>query len=171
MSYYMRGDYYRGDYYRGDPGPFSFIEKAVKGVARAIVPGAGVAIDAYRAVTNKPKASFTPAISPGHPIAIPEIGNMLKGAMKLSPAGLAQSAIGAFLGPQGVSSSNGCPRGFHPDKKTGTRCVRNRSMNPLNHRALKRGLRRAEGFEKIARRTVNALRSGPKKFKAKGRKR
>lgn len=32
-----------------------------------------------------------------------------------------------------------------------------RKMNPLNPRALKRALRRAEGFEQFAARTVNAL--------------
>jgi len=34
---------------------------------------------------------------------------------------------------------------------------RYRRMNPLNPRALKRALRRSEGFEKFAARTVNAL--------------
>jgi len=48
---------------------------------------------------------------------------------------------------------------------------RRRRMNVMNPRALKRALRRAEGFEKIARRTVNALRAGPKKFKSTARKR
>jgi len=44
-----------------------------------------------------------------------------------------------------------CPKGCHPDKKYGIKCVRNRRMNPLNHRALKRAIRRMDGFEGIAK--------------------
>lgn len=53
-------------------------------------------------------------------------------------------------------------RGYHPIKQhgkygaAGTYCVKNRHMNPLNPRALKRALRRAEKFEHFARRVVNA---------------
>lgn len=63
-----------------------------------------------------------------------------------------------------------CPVGYHP-AKDGNGCVRNRRTNVGNARALARALRRAEGFEKLARRTVNALRSGPKKFKSRAKKR
>lgn len=62
------------------------------------------------------------------------------------------------------SQTGKCPVGYHP-AKDGNGCVKNRSMNPLNPRALRKALRRAESFEKIARRTVNGLRSGPKKYK------
>jgi hypothetical protein len=64
-----------------------------------------------------------------------------------------------------------CPPGYHLNKADsikgpkGSYCVKNRKMNPLNPRALKRALRRSEDFEGIARRTVNALRTGPRKFK------
>jgi len=44
-----------------------------------------------------------------------------------------------------------CPKGHHPDKKFGVKCVRNRRMNPLNHRALRRAIRRMDGFEGIAK--------------------
>lgn len=53
-------------------------------------------------------------------------------------------------------------RGYHPVKQhgkygaAGTYCVRNRHLNPLNPRALKRALRRAHGFEKFARRVMTA---------------
>jgi len=50
-----------------------------------------------------------------------------------------------------VDQSGCCPKGCHPDKKYGVKCVRNRRMNPLNHRALKRAIRRMDGFEGIAR--------------------
>lgn len=57
--------------------------------------------------------------------------------------------------PLGGGGSDACPRGFHPDKKTGTKCVRNRRMNPLNPRALKRSLRRIDRFEDFVNRTAS----------------
>src|SRR5215468_9549064 len=58
MSYYYgvpRGDYYRGDYYRGDPGFFSFIGKAIKGIAGSVLGGGfgggGGAAPAQQAIT------------------------------------------------------------------------------------------------------------------------
>jgi hypothetical protein len=176
----MRGDYYRGDYYRGDPGPFSFIEKAVKGVARAVVPGFSAAEGVVRSLTRSSQPAFKPAISPGHPVAAPEIGNMLAGAMQLTPAAIAKRLL---LGPSQASPDGACPKGFRPNKSdyflkdgtfvaAGSRCVRFRSMNPLNHRALKRGVRRAEGFVRIARRTLTATtlpKRGGGKFKRRKR--
>lgn len=54
----------------------------------------------------------------------------------------------------------GCPSGFHLNKGTywtlqgvvypGTRCVKNRRMNPLNPRALRRAIRREGSFEHFA---------------------
>jgi len=47
-----------------------------------------------------------------------------------------------------------------------TRGIAIRKLNPLNPRALKRGLRRAYGFDKFARKTMNALyRTVPGKVK------
>ena len=47
-----------------------------------------------------------------------------------------------------------CPKGHHPDKKFGVKCVRNRRMNPLNPRALRRALRRVDQFESFVNRTA-----------------
>ena len=54
----------------------------------------------------------------------------------------------------------GCPSGYHLNKGTywtlqgvvypGTRCVKNRRMNPLNPRALRRAIRREGSFEHFA---------------------
>jgi len=175
VSYYMRGDYYRGDYYRGDPGLFGAIGKiggAIGGFLTGGIPGAvaghkvGGAVG--NAITAKPKAGT---------IALP--GGLTLPSLPLSPLGIGGGIVSGVagllgFGPGGPAMGAGgvCPKGYHPDKRTKSRCVRNRTMNVLNGRALRRGLRRAEGFEKIARRTVSALRHGPKKFKtAKGRKR
>lgn len=54
-----------------------------------------------------------------------------------------------------VPVQNGCcPKGCHPDKKTGTKCVSNRRMNPLNPRALRRSLRRIDQFENFVNKTA-----------------
>ena len=46
MPYYNTGDYYgRGDYYQGDPGFFSFLGKAIGGIARHL-PGVGAIVSA-----------------------------------------------------------------------------------------------------------------------------
>jgi len=55
----------------------------------------------------------------------------------------------------GLDAGSACPRGFHLDKKTRSRCVRNRSMNALNPRALKRSLRRIDRFEDFVNKTAS----------------
>lgn len=54
---------------------------------------------------------------------------------------------------------NPCCSGFHLDKTQGVRCVRNRRMNPLNPRALRRATRRLKGFERAVKTTRKQLRS------------
>jgi hypothetical protein len=58
----------------------------------------------------------------------------------------------------------------------GSVCVRNRHMNPANGRALRRALRRAVAFKRLAMKSIRLLSAPGKKhrfggFKAKGRKR
>jgi len=61
-----------------------------------------------------------------------------------------------YPGPQGCPTgpSACCPKGHHPDKKFGVKCVRNRRMNPLNPRALRRALRRVDQFESFVNKTA-----------------
>lgn len=167
MSYY-RGDYYRGDsgnYYKGDPFLGGLIAAAGRRVVAPLVRRAGQWIGRQTVgglIVKGTGAAATAgtAISVARDIARPgpmreidiNVGNILPGG-------------------EPFISRGQCPPGYHLNKADGPKgpkgsyCVRNRKMNPLNPRALKRGLRRAEDFEKFARRTVNALRSGPKKFK------
>lgn len=59
------------------------------------------------------------------------------------------------------AAAGACPAGFHLNKGTywtqagvvypGTRCVKNRRMNPLNPRALRRAIRREGSFECFAK--------------------
>jgi hypothetical protein len=179
MSYY-RGDYYRGDYYRGDP----FIGTVLRGAARFAAPvaravgrrvgAAGRALLGMRGV----RTAATLGTATGVGVAAEEAARTI-----------GRRAVDVVVGPTGGGSPNYaegtetgsgmvvmgakgmCPPGFHPNKSDGPRgpkgsyCVRNRRMNPLNPRALRRALRRSEDFEAIAKRTVNTLRSGPRKFK------
>lgn len=137
--------YYRGDgnYYRGDPFLGALLGAAVSGVGKLF----------KKKVTSKVGGAIGSAIGKVTPIlrdvALPLGGGALIGG----GAGL---AIEKF-GPSAVSAATSM---FGARKKY-------RRMNPLNPRALRRALRRAEGFEKFARRTVNGLRGGPRKFKKK----
>jgi len=172
MSYY-RGDYYRGDYYRGDPfigGLLGIAGRAAVGLGRTVArraAGAARALAGMRpaqaartlgrevvlptavaTITSRAVTGGVPAVMPGGGEEVfPEIPSMMPGAKGQCPPGYHLNKADSMRGPKG------------------TYCVKNRKMNPLNPRALKRALRRSEDFEGIARRTVNALRTGPRKFK------
>lgn len=90
----------------------------------------------------------TPPLLPGRippaPLATGQVGGCQ------SCGGNKCSTRGVFIPVQ-----NGCcPKGCHPDKRTGTKCVTNRRMNPLNPRALRRSLRRIDQFENFVNRTA-----------------
>lgn len=89
----------------------------------------------------------TPPLLPGRippgPSVFPQQAGCGCGSTKCSTRGV-------FIPVQ-----NGCcPKGCHPDKRTGTKCVSNRRMNPLNPRALRRSLRRIDQFENFVNRTA-----------------
>jgi len=50
-----------------------------------------------------------------------------------------------------------CPVGFHLDKRSRSRCVRNRRMNPLNGRAAMRAIRRIKGARKMLQKIERQL--------------
>jgi len=137
---YYRGDgvnYYRGDYYRGDP----FLGALVGG---AIKMGAGRAIGRAGAFVGKALGRAGKAVGVTARDAAPAT---IGGAVGYT---LGQRSTGMGPLPQMGPLSAG-PQG--PLMLMQKR----RRMNPLNPRALRRALRRAEGFEKFAARTVNAL--------------
>ena len=68
------------------------------------------------------------------------------------------TATGPGVLPGGGITGTGCPTGYHLDKTFGVKCVRNRRMNIANPRALRRAMRRVQGFEKLARRTITFTR-------------
>jgi hypothetical protein len=171
MGYYM-GDYYAGDYYRmarGDPGFFGFLGRAIKGVAGGVLgkvfPG-GLPQLGERGVVKR------------LPQVLGKVGPIVRKVGPIAGVAAGGAAIGA-LGSRALAGAGGCPKGFHPCKsrygcKRGD-CVRNRRMNVCNPRALRRGIRRAAGFSKLARRVMRFTSPRPPRgrayFRPKRRKR
>ncbi len=179
MPYYNAGDYYgRGDYYQAG-GLFSFLGGLAKGIVKgaatfftkgpvaAIVGGAQSVAQAIHPTTGGP--TLTPAQAAQAAATVPMIA---------PPAMPPHMALQAFGGqPLGLAGLH--QRRQHPNKSTyvtrgggtsrwpqeltvhpkGTELVTSRRMNVANPRALRRGLRRARGFVKLARRAGVALHS------------
>jgi len=155
MSYAQRP---MGDYktygYAGDPGFLSNIWKGIKkivpriagtligGPVGGLITAASVG-GAVVAATTKPRAPLpAPPGSIGGAVSFP-------GGTTVSVAGVLPShaAVGAHA-----------PAGYHLDKATRSRWVRNRRMNIANPRALRKAMRRVQGFEKLAKRTIQFTR-------------
>lgn len=176
MSYYQ-GDYYEGDYYQGDPFLGSLIGMGVtwlgkkllrRGATKTAIAlagsgamvggGTGLAVGGVAGpiVAAGARGLWSRLTTPAPP---PMAYNTLRG-----PTG--QGVDLTVRGQTGMQGACGCPSGYHPNKTTtrlghppGTTCVRNRSMNVANPRALRRSLRRVAGFGKLANRakkTINA---------------
>jgi len=162
MSYAQRP---MGDYktygYAGDPGWLSSIWKGIKKVAPAIIGGiiggpAGAILGAAGGGGGvKPTPPILPQAFGGPPIPPGAMGGAVTfpGGTSFSVAGV-RRAPGAPAGlPGGV-----CPSGWHYAKDGSGRLVRNRRMNVANPRALRRSMRRVQGFEKLAKRTIQFTR-------------
>lgn len=150
--------YYRGDfggyggYMQGDPGFFSGLLRLGKGILGL---GGGGA---------------TKVIQVGAPAAergimrIPAVSGAIERIRKLPLPVKVGGVIGAAAGVQRVMGGaarrappegmEGLPRGYHISRKTG-KVVRNRRMRVTNPRALRRAIRRANGFARLARRVLH----------------
>lgn len=138
--------YYQGDFYRaggrGDPGFFSFLG----GVARsflglpAAAPAASTAIQKIVASPIVKRAVSTIA---AHPV--------LTAAGAAGAAGLAAGALKG--GMRGAPSAAGMASAMRRGGGGGKR----RRMRVTNPKALRRALRRAYGFERLAMRTIHLL--------------
>lgn len=149
MSYAQRP---MGDYktygYAGDPGwlssAFKFIKKKIIPYVGKLIGGpVGGVIVGAGAVAGTRKPAGVPALPPppgsiGGAITFP-------GGTTVSVAGVVPHA--------GIGEH--APSGYHLDKATGSRWVRNRRMNVANPRALRKAMRRVQGFEKLAKRTIS----------------
>lgn len=144
MSYY-RGDY-RGGYYKGDP----FIGGLIGSAARALGAGKLVAKGAKWlgqriSGSSVKKATAVVAGAAAAPILTAAAGAMIPRTGTTMPV---------QIGPLGIDPGSMLPGG-EPGWTWGRK--KYRRMNALNPKALKRALRRAEGFEKFAKQTMNAL--------------
>jgi len=159
-----------GDYktygYAGDPGFLSSLWRGVKKIAPALIGGivggpAGALIGAAGG-GGKPQQQMTVPGQVGGAITFPggtQIGaafapykdpRPVGGQYRLPP----YTAKGPGVLPYGGAGVSAPPSGYHYAKDGSGRIVRNRRMNIANPRALRRAMRRVQGFEKLAKRTI-----------------
>lgn len=192
---YGRGDYYRGDYYRGDPGILSFIGKAARGItgilSKAGIPGAGLANSVANAIFKTPATGNVLQATPmaqlvaGGPTPYPPLDqygliNVQTGVGGGAAPGMSLTPSGALVPCQlkgyrvNKSGYYRHPRGnpqaavYVPPKSV---CVKTRRLNVANPRALRRAIRRAQGFAKLARRVMTFVSAKAPKGRAKFKKR
>jgi len=156
MGYYRRsadGTGISGGYYpQGDPGLLGFIKGIIKPVWKAAKPIVGAVIGGALGATVGIPAPGVAAPGKSLVPTAPPIGVMPGGALSILPG--ASISIGARA-PGSAAMGGLCPSGYHPAKDGSGRCVRNRRMNIANPRALRRSMRRVQGFEKLARKTIS----------------
>jgi len=166
MSYYQRP---MGDYktygYAGDPGFLSSLWKGIKKIAPTIIGGliggpVGMAVGAAGGGSNGGKpgraltvpGTMTGAV--GFPGGMQIGGSYVPGAIVPGQGRLPPfTATGPGVLPAGGRGGVCAPSGYHFAKDGSGRMVRNRRMNVANPKALRRSLRRVQGFEKLVRRT------------------
>ena len=171
MPYYRypAGDYRTYGYGQGDPG---FLSSLWKGIKKIAAPAIGFAIGGPAGLAAG--LSLGGARTP--PIMAPVQKPMPRQAIALRAGPIAARStdyyppVPQFAGrqmtaprPGGMENLGGgaagcCPVGFHLSKDGSGRCVRNRRMNVANPKALRRSMRRVQGFEKLAKRTISFTR-------------
>src|SRR2546430_11979955 len=148
MSYYQ-GDYgfsqlRRAGVYRGDPGFFSFLGNLAKS-AVSLIPGVGpIASKAIEAVSGA-AAHATPGI-------IARSVETGRGAIIKAGSTIAKHPVLTAAGAAGAIGAAGIGAGLEHRLLGGGR--KRKRMNVYNPRALRRALRRAHGFAKMARRII-----------------
>lgn len=168
MSYAQRP---MGDYktygYAGDPGFLSSLWRGIKKVAPTIIGGliggpAGAMVAAGAGSRGTPGVPMRLPGTVGGQITFPGgvgvgmgyvPGAVIPGIKGGGTGGGPPGRMPASLGPLGQ-----CPTGYHLAKDGSGRMVRNRRMNIANPRALRRAMRRVQGFEKMAKRTIQFTR-------------
>lgn len=166
MSYYQ-GDFYRGDYYRGDPGFWSIV-KGMAGSAAGMIPGVGGIIGKVTGAIGGGRIKL-----PG-PIGMRVPGVPGSGVLsRVKQVGLKHPVLtgAAAAGAVGIVGA-----GMHIARsgKHAGEAVRNRRMRVTNPKALRRAIRRAQGFAKLASRVLRFTtpkHRGRPYFKRVGRKR
>ena len=160
-----------GDYggYGRQQGDWASIWKGVKEVGKQLIGGAvggwlgsgggqQVGLPGGDVWTTRQPGQTPMTFPPGYGggiISFPGVGtNIVPGQGRLPP----YTATGAGVKPAGGRGGECAPSGYHFAKDGSGRMVRNRRMNIANPRALRRAMRRVQGFEKLARRTITFTR-------------
>jgi hypothetical protein len=168
MGYYQ-GDFYAG--YRGDPGFWSGLLSAGKkaaGMALSVIPGGSAISAAGSMIPRRVMSAVVKAREITSPLAKKGLAVVSKhpvltaaGAAGALTAAGAAAKMGSRAGA-GMGAMPGVARagGYRPSKRhlhaleMGLTRARPR-MNVCNVHALRRALRRAKGFEHIARRVLH----------------
>lgn len=135
-------------YYAGDPGFFSIVKK-IGGMALGMVPGVG-------GVAGKVLSKLPSGVRAGAMRA----GTMIAKHPVLSAAGAAGAGAMVLSGEAGRAGVFGHPAGKHPSKRhlhalaMGLKRARPR-MNVTNVHALRRSLRRTQGFARLAMKVIH----------------
>jgi hypothetical protein len=153
---YYQGDFYAG--YRGDPGFFGFLGGLAKS-AVGLIPGIGPAVQSIITRGARVAAPAAAGIARSGGMAIIKRGASTLGRAVvkhpvLSAAGAA-GAVGALGGAVAVGRRMARPAMVDPT--TGLQVRRRRRMNPCNPRALRRAVRRAHAFTKLAMKTIHLV--------------
>jgi len=154
-----RGDYLGGGYQRGDfLGIGGFLKKTFKRVVRGSPVGilAETVIGGVGTILARGQETLPSPRDVAGPAGFQEIpqGQTTTRATKGGTVQVSQQANGC----------NGAPRGMHLNKSgywtkdgfvaPGTKWVTNRTMNVGNAKALRRSIRREQGFVKLAQRSL-----------------
>jgi len=183
MSYYQgdggyQGDYYQGDYYQGDPFFGALIGMGATWLGKKLLGrgarAAGTTAIARTGAGALVGGSVGAAAGVAAGALAPKMMTRAKDIFMTigGQGGLPMPGGGVFrptrVLPGGVpmTSPGCCPSGYHFNKAMtrtgappGTLCVRNRSMNVANPRALRRSLRRVVGFAKLASRARKSIKA------------
>ena len=158
MSYY-KGDFYQGDFYRGDPGFFSFLGKVAKTVG-GFIPGVGPAVSAAGGALERVAARPIVKAATGAIVKHPVLS--AAGAAGVIGAGGTMVARRGRMG--GAAAGVGPATGGRMGRGFGGR--RHRRMHVTNVKALRRAIRRAKGFERLARRVLHFTSPRPPRGRA-----
>lgn len=159
MPYYS-GDYYRGDYYKGDPGFLSTLGNIAGGLA-SFIPGVGGIVS--KGIGMVTSALSRPTSSAGAGMgALP----MPKGVPTMTRIGAGVGRVGTVLkahpvltaaGAAGIAGAAAGVGGARLAAHLGRGGRRHRRMRVTNPKALRRAIRRTQGFAKLAMRTIHLV--------------
>jgi hypothetical protein len=118
----------------------------------ASIGGVVQQVSAQPALQRAQVAAFSPQVG------FPDL-SLNGGAPSVPIAGqvLPPGMLANITGPLAPRNGAACPTGFHLDKRTRSKCVRNRRMNPLNGRAASRAIRRIKGARKMLQKIERGL--------------